>query len=116
MLEDGKTRAMIFVIWFLECGSIITILGAITLRCVPQWRVTKNSFLTFVVGGFTGVIVLTPFAIQGLQDFFAWAHIYGSNRYYGTILGFLVVILSAELGGAVFVYVLARVRKDRTKH
>ena len=107
---------MIFVIWFLMCGSLITILGAITLRCVPQWRVTKTSFLTFVVGGFTSVLVLTPFAIRGLQDFFVWAGIYGSKHYYGTILGFLVVLLSAELGGAVFVYVLARVLKDRTKH
>jgi len=66
------------------------------------------------VGGFTGLLVLNPIAMAGLQNFFEWAGIYASKRYYGTILAFLVALLSAELCGAAFVYVRVRVLKDRT--
>ena len=80
-------------IWLLVYGSVSAILGVITLACVPQWRVNKREVLTFMLGGFIGVLVLGSTEIQCMIYFTERAGLH-ANAPYGTILAYLVMLLS----------------------
>lgn len=94
-------------------GSLLAALGAITLALIPKWRITKGNILLFVFGSFWGIVALTSLSVWGTREAYAGWGFSIQTPWVSTLLGHVVTVVGAELGGLLLLYLTALIFKPR---
>ena len=95
-------------------GSGIAIIGLIMLACAPRLRLSFVNLLTFILGGFLGMIVLSNLSIWTIR--YLLEHLAPRRQLpHGEIVGYLALLVGAALGGAGSVWLKTRLIDKPTK-